>query len=714
MEKLIYTHQRNKYFYICKFCLLSFLFALSNFIALLNLWQIKFSLKDIFYQNVLEELKYLYNHITVFLMRDGFIFKEIETMADSSNTILLIFLFIFFLMSFFALRNKLKWLVFVLALPFAISVLATSYICSQNLLVVLIIAFLLIYKEISNEVYDLSKGREFFAIFLSGLLILGLINIDKVANVTIRSTFAEKIGNSVETKISKFWNGSLKFNEGEVFIGNRPIESHRIISKETDKQVDNKEIVALSIKTKEPKPMYLRGYVGEFFDGKKWQQLDPIIYRNSRGLMYWLDKSGFNGMGQIGQVYNLISDEKETKPLEINVVEARKNIIYTPYEMNKSKNSDFVDWYFAYFKEKGLLNISNYSFDINIDTAYDKWTELSAKLVLNQDDRRLEKYINAQSHYNTWIYDNYLALSKQDSLILKEIFGEVEEEEHLDYKKAIDNIRGFLDETFLYTEGKTISKNSKFSFLHEILSSKKAYDSQLATIAVLAFRHYKIPARYVEGYLITQNDIDDSKGKDIEIKSGNIHSWVEIYIDGVGFVPIEVSSVYRGVMPEADLAIGLENFQTNSKLIKKQDKLKGKSFEKRNDKEEQRSNGIENIVKILKITFLILFIILILLVALRPIFRILKKKHKERVFKGKDYKLASQYIFKTMKDERIKITETSLEIGNRAAYSKDAISYKERDEILSELKTNRKTNRKNLMKNKLRFLYRLYDERTKK
>ena len=42
--------------------------------------------------------------------------------------------------------------------------------------------------------------------------------------------------------------------------------------------------------------------------------------------------------------------------------------------------------------------------------------------------------------------------------------------------------------------------------LEEFLVSKKGYDVQFATAATLMFRYYGIPARYVEGYLITPKD----------------------------------------------------------------------------------------------------------------------------------------------------------------------------------------------------------------
>ena len=76
----------------------------------------------------------------------------------------------------------------------------------------------------------------------------------------------------------------------------------------------------------------------------------------------------------------------------------------------------------------------------------------------------------------------------------------------------------------------------------------------------MMFRYYGIPARYVEGYLLTPKDVEKkTSGKAIAIPQKNAHSWTEIYIDGYGWVPVEVCSPYYGLMPEADLQKGLES-----------------------------------------------------------------------------------------------------------------------------------------------------------
>ena len=54
--------------------------------------------------------------------------------------------------------------------------------------------------------------------------------------------------------------------------------------------------------------------------------------------------------------------------------------------------------------------------------------------------------------------------------------------------------------------------------------------------------YYGIPARYVEGYLITPQDVEGKQAGDtIEIPGTNGHAWTEIYVDGLGWIPLEMT-----------------------------------------------------------------------------------------------------------------------------------------------------------------------------
>ena len=119
-----------------------------------------------------------------------------------------------------------------------------------------------------------------------------------------------------------------------------------------------------------------------------------------------------------------------------------------------------------------------------------------------------------------------------------------------------------------------------------LTENKKGYCAHFASSAVLIFRNLGIPSRYVEGYAIDSADIANStvetenstlatfKGENpiqnaemvkVEINDGSAHAWVEIYLDGFGWVPVEVTPASMGYDEEdEDLLSGLAQFFRNA------------------------------------------------------------------------------------------------------------------------------------------------------
>ncbi len=70
-------------------------------------------------------------------------------------------------------------------------------------------------------------------------------------------------------------------------------------------------------------------------------------------------------------------------------------------------------------------------------------------------------------------------------------------------------------------------------FLNE---SRQGYCMHFATAGVLLFRSLGIPARYVSGYTV-----DLAANAVVSVPDSAAHAWVEIYLDGWGWYPVEVT-----------------------------------------------------------------------------------------------------------------------------------------------------------------------------
>ena len=98
-----------------------------------------------------------------------------------------------------------------------------------------------------------------------------------------------------------------------------------------------------------------------------------------------------------------------------------------------------------------------------------------------------------------------------------------------------------------------------------LFRQKKGYCSHFATIAVNMFRKLGIPARYVEGFVVKPEDVPKNGiTKTIQLKDKNAHAWPEIYVEGYGWVPVEVTPGYENGIEESDFYDLLNRMENNT------------------------------------------------------------------------------------------------------------------------------------------------------
>ena len=72
---------------------------------------------------------------------------------------------------------------------------------------------------------------------------------------------------------------------------------------------------------------------------------------------------------------------------------------------------------------------------------------------------------------------------------------------------------------------------------------KKGNAVSYATTAVLAYRVAGYPARYAEGYHLPDTDaqqMEENGETEITLTTQNAHAWVEVYVNEMGWLPVEV------------------------------------------------------------------------------------------------------------------------------------------------------------------------------
>ncbi len=72
--------------------------------------------------------------------------------------------------------------------------------------------------------------------------------------------------------------------------------------------------------------------------------------------------------------------------------------------------------------------------------------------------------------------------------------------------------------------------------LYFLTEAKQGYCIHYATAATALYRALGVPARITEGFLVAAE-----AGRSLEVTGENAHAWVEVYRDGLGWLPVEVT-----------------------------------------------------------------------------------------------------------------------------------------------------------------------------
>lgn len=145
--------------------------------------------------------------------------------------------------------------------------------------------------------------------------------------------------------------------------------------------------------------------------------------------------------------------------------------------------------------------------------------------------------------------DVYLGLPHQQiTMATAELAKEITKSSKNDYEKALD-VESYLRQNFKYSlDVNEVPDNEEF-VNYFLFNERKGYCTYFATAMAIMLRLEGIPTRYVEGY-IAKEEVEPNI---YEIRDKNAHTWVEAFIEPVGWMTFEPTPVY-------DLGHGTGNY----------------------------------------------------------------------------------------------------------------------------------------------------------
>lgn len=324
---------------------------------------------------------------------------------------------------------------------------------------------------------------------------------------------------------------------------------------------------ALEVTMEKPDSVWLRGFVGSDYDGHGFSDPDPEGLYENADLFYWLHRDSFFGQSQLAAVSGMLREwsPEDYTAVTVDNVGASSKYVYTPYETYWAEAEILEPTVIGDVRlsSPGLLGTRNYGY-LTADNQVKSYPELSV-LLYDKDsagEEDVAEYLIDETNYRKFIYETFTDLPEDTRTLLSaHLGGDVDEV--VDFADAKQKILEYLTEGIEYSEEirpDTASGDFLQSFLEE---TRSGYSAHFATAATCMFRYYGIPARYVEGYLITPADVEGiPDNSTIYLDESHAHAWTEVYMDGIGWIPVEVTPPYFGLMEEADAVQGVSSGQS--------------------------------------------------------------------------------------------------------------------------------------------------------
>ena len=191
---------------------------------------------------------------------------------------------------------------------------------------------------------------------------------------------------------------------------------------------------------------------------------------------------------------------------------------------------------YSTISKQGEVNQKQYTVDYYV---YDYFTDgIQGLQPFIQDTR----YIAQEQAYREFVYQNYLAIPSD---LQQTLLGIAEENDIYSTSQTVIEDVVYYIRNAAYYDFEYVDKNypsDKDMVTYFLTEYKRGVCRHFAAAATMMFRALGIPARYVMGFAV-----DVEANVKLEY-SGAGHAWTEIYLDGYGWIPLEVtgSNIYWG------------------------------------------------------------------------------------------------------------------------------------------------------------------------
>ena len=326
----------------------------------------------------------------------------------------------------------------------------------------------------------------------------------------------------------------------------------------------------LIVQMDSPQELYLRGFTGGSYSRTGWKELPFTDYQDIyAGMLQWLKSQNLIPQTQYA-VYQMLTDQQNESSLQTTEVEVENTGAYRKYVYLPATASNWESSVSKTEKDHNVLSHAlqgapYYQFQMCVgDQTAEKL--IAADWLMNPEGEAENTYLNAEAVYHSFVEEYDTEIDADTEEIIKEFFFP-DGTEGMDFSELTAQIRRLLRtdaEYSRYPEAVPADTDLLTWFLEEQHGGNAvAY----ATAAVMAYRAAGYPARYVEGYHLSETDAEAMKEAgqtEVILTTQNAHVWAEVYMAGVGWMPVEVVPGYYVETYTTETVEGWPAYQVNS------------------------------------------------------------------------------------------------------------------------------------------------------
>ena len=318
---------------------------------------------------------------------------------------------------------------------------------------------------------------------------------------------------------------------------------------------------ALAVTMENPQQLYLRGFTGAVFTGDTWEALDTEALAKNNDLLYWLNLNAFNQNAQFDAAAAYAGLNQNT--VTIQNIGACSYYRYVPFSLGKGTLTKPEN-----LNTDGVFGDGERSYVYSVTAATaDEIMKVLTHLQLSEDPAVLQ-YRKAESGYRQFINHYYLQVPEEIKTMLKEQWDEIASR----YGDANNLTQQQAQECALIFLSRCFPEEGTPEDMELPLETAEGTTFQYATVAAMTLRYFGIPARYAEGYVISQEMAAGfDSGETMTVDSSCAKAWVEVYQDGIGWIPMDLTPGIGEILEDPESNDPNKNDSTNKDTTEKKD-----------------------------------------------------------------------------------------------------------------------------------------------